>query len=435
MTAPAGARGPAPEPDSPRAEAVLKQLEVLLASPYLRESHQLQAFLDFVVKETLAGRQDGLKEYTLGCQVFGRRGDYDPRHDGIVRVQATTLRKRLEKHYSAEGASDAVVIELPRGGYVPSFHSIRTAVAVPAPMVWPSWRVAAVGVAAGMFIMGIAWLSWQRLQPPPPYHMTAARPSDFPALWSAFFVPGTQTLVGCGVPLFYNASGLYVRDVYVNTPDQADRGRINEFAAKLNLRPSPTDDTYTGVGEMVGTNQISSFLTTHGVAVHIANARTLGSSVLANHNLIIISSMRFQTLLDTMKLPSAFRFDGLHGERILNLMPHAGEPDVYHFRDGAGTSTSYALVSLWPGLTAGKRILCIGGFQTWATQAATDFVLQPDQLRAMARRLAADRDNGPHGKPSPYFQILLKVEGRQNQPREVEYVTHRYLAADARPES
>ena len=88
----------------------------------MRESHQLQAFLDFIVRETLAGRADGLKEYTLGCRVFGRKPDYDPRHDGIVRVQATTLRKRLENYYLNEGASDLVVIDLPRGGYVPAFR-------------------------------------------------------------------------------------------------------------------------------------------------------------------------------------------------------------------------------------------------------------------------------------------------------------------------
>ena len=77
-----------------------------MAGRQLRESNQLQAFLDFIVRETFAGRADGLKEYTVGCRVFGRRPDYDPRHDGIVRVQATALRKRLENYYLNEGACD-----------------------------------------------------------------------------------------------------------------------------------------------------------------------------------------------------------------------------------------------------------------------------------------------------------------------------------------
>src|SRR3989442_6463752 len=128
----------------PSPEEILRQLGTLLASRPLRESHQLKCFLEFVVRETLAGRQDGLKEYLVGCQVFGRKPDYEPRHDGIVRVQATTLRKRLEKFYAEDGATHRVLIELPRGGYVPTFRyrppalnqELEQAVA-PAPITLP----------------------------------------------------------------------------------------------------------------------------------------------------------------------------------------------------------------------------------------------------------------------------------------------------------
>src|SRR5260221_3327953 len=123
-------------PGTPSSEEILAQLETLLASRHLRESHQLPCYLEFVVRETLSGRQDGLKEYLLGCQVFGRRQDYDPRADGIVRVQATTLRKRLAQYYAEEGVSARVVIELPRGGYVPAFHFPDTV--APAPAVSPA---------------------------------------------------------------------------------------------------------------------------------------------------------------------------------------------------------------------------------------------------------------------------------------------------------
>src|SRR6266496_628381 len=109
----------------PGPSEVLDQLHRLVLSRHLRESQQLQAFLGFVISETLAGRSPGLKEYTLGCRVFNRRPDYDPRQDGIVRVQATVLRKRLEKYYREEGVGDPVIIDLPRGGYVPLF-SYRT---------------------------------------------------------------------------------------------------------------------------------------------------------------------------------------------------------------------------------------------------------------------------------------------------------------------
>src|SRR3954447_2883524 len=93
----------AQKPSMPSAPEVLEQLDRVLASRHFRESHQLHAFLTFIVRETLDDRGDALKEYVLGTTVFGRRADYDPRHDGIVRVQATTVRKRLEKYYFEDG--------------------------------------------------------------------------------------------------------------------------------------------------------------------------------------------------------------------------------------------------------------------------------------------------------------------------------------------
>jgi hypothetical protein len=451
MSAPAPVSVSDPSPGTPSPEEVLGQLETLLASRHLRESHQLHCFLEFVVRETLSGRQDGLKEYLLGCQVFGRRQDYDPRHDGIVRVQATTLRKRLERYYAGEGASARVVIELPRGGYVPSFRyravecePSAEAVVVAAPVAAPVTPAANTRLtslpAVKPFLLGVAmatmacaaWLSL-RPSPKPAFRMTAASPADFPQLWAAFFQPGTRNLVGFGVPLFYDGGGIYVRDVQVNAPGRERDGRIDEFARKMNITPRPTDDTYTGVGELVGTNLLASFFAASGTPVKVTNARTIAESDLAGQNLVVVSSLRFQTLLRDLHLPSDFEFEPTPPETIRNLRPQTGERSEYVFEAGAGISTSYALISLWPSVTPGRRILFVGGVHTWATQAATEFVLQPDQLRRMAREFDTDRNTARRGPVSPFFQVLLRVEGRENHSQRVEYVTHHYLPASAKP--
>ena len=444
MSAPAPVSVAGPSPGSPSPEEVLRQLETLLASRHLRESHQLQCFLEFVVRETLSGRQDGLKEYLLGCQVFGRKQDYDPRHDGIVRVQATTLRKRLERYYADEGASARVIIELPRGGYVPSFRYRAVECEQPAEVVAaapvavpaaPEARKRLKAFLLGLGMAGLAcavWVSF-RASPKPAYRMTAASPADFPQLWAAFFEPGARNLVGFGVPLFYNGGGIYVRDVQVNATGRERDSRIDEFARKMNITPRPTDDTYTGVGELVGTNLLASFFAASGIPVKVTNARTIAESDLAGQNLVVVSSLRFQTLLRQLHLPSDFEFEPTSPETIRNLRPPAGEKSEYVFEEGAGISTSYALVSLWPSVTLGRRILFVGGVHTWATQAATEFVLQPDQLRRMAREFDTDRITARRGPVSPFFQVLLRVEGRENHSQKVEYVTHHYLPAAAKP--
>jgi TolB-like protein/Tfp pilus assembly protein PilF len=99
------------------------QLARLLASSQFSGAERLSAFLEFVVRKTVGGHSDQIKEYTVGTEVFGRPEDFDPRLDTIVRVQASNLRRRLVDYYANGGASDPVVIELPRGSYVPSIRA------------------------------------------------------------------------------------------------------------------------------------------------------------------------------------------------------------------------------------------------------------------------------------------------------------------------
>lgn len=97
-------------------------LERIVASPGLKKSPQLATFLTFVVDETLAGRGDRIKAYNIAADALGRSSDFDPQNDPIVRVEAGRLRRALQHYYANGGAGDPVVIEMPRGHYVPEFR-------------------------------------------------------------------------------------------------------------------------------------------------------------------------------------------------------------------------------------------------------------------------------------------------------------------------
>jgi adenylate cyclase len=109
----------AQEQPRPEARAVTAQLEKILASADFDASPRSRAFIRFIVDETLAGRQEALTQADIATRVFGRRDDFDPTVDPIVRIQAGRLRRSLERYYLLSGASDPVRIELPRGSYVP----------------------------------------------------------------------------------------------------------------------------------------------------------------------------------------------------------------------------------------------------------------------------------------------------------------------------
>jgi TolB-like protein/Tfp pilus assembly protein PilF len=116
--------GDVPHPGNALSQDLIEaQLARLLASSQFAGAGRLSAFLEFAVRKTLGGQSAQIKEYTVGTEVFGRAASFDPRLDTIVRVQAGNLRRRLLEYYAHGGASDPVVIELPRGSYVPLIHA------------------------------------------------------------------------------------------------------------------------------------------------------------------------------------------------------------------------------------------------------------------------------------------------------------------------
>lgn len=77
--------------------------------------------LEYVVEETLSDRSNRIKAYTIALEVFGRSDAFDPQADPIVRIAASHLRRALERYYLTSGKTDPIVIEIPKGSYVPSF--------------------------------------------------------------------------------------------------------------------------------------------------------------------------------------------------------------------------------------------------------------------------------------------------------------------------
>jgi adenylate cyclase len=103
------------------AEKIQQQLQRILDSPEFQATSRQRDFLQFVVAETIAGREQEIKGYTVATQVFGRKGDFDQASDPIVSIQANQLRRALERYYLVAGKQDPIRIDIPKGTYVPIF--------------------------------------------------------------------------------------------------------------------------------------------------------------------------------------------------------------------------------------------------------------------------------------------------------------------------
>src|ERR1700735_5497713 len=103
-------------------DAARRQLERVLASPRFSRNERMSRFLRFAADRYLEGEERQLKESVIAVEVFGRKPDHDPSQDSIVRTEAGRLRGRLAEYYLGEGKNDAIIIELPKGGYTPAFR-------------------------------------------------------------------------------------------------------------------------------------------------------------------------------------------------------------------------------------------------------------------------------------------------------------------------
>jgi hypothetical protein len=152
--------------DAPQPDEITAAAERMIASDVFSRSPQLGAFLRFIVDAVLGGKGDRIKAYTIGVEVLRRDSKFDPQLDPIVRVEATRLRRALERYYAGPGADDPVIIDLPRGTYAPIFRRRDKVVsridpALDAVRRWPHLlhqppTIASIGAIAAIAVLIIA---------------------------------------------------------------------------------------------------------------------------------------------------------------------------------------------------------------------------------------------------------------------------------------
>ena len=175
---------------SPEIHEIRAQLERILSSGEFHAPDRGRRFIEFIVEETLAGRADYLKAYTIAQEVFAREPSFDAQNDPVVRIEAGRIRRALERYYLVAGSDDRVVITIPKGGYVPSF--VYAAGACEAASHRPPARpVPAVGETA------------EPGAPPPPVAQ-AGLPS-----WIGYAAPACLSVAGL-LALLYNPASSWI---------------------------------------------------------------------------------------------------------------------------------------------------------------------------------------------------------------------------------
>src|SRR5215204_2323865 len=103
-------------------DLIRRQLHLLLDYKELKNAPTLAKFLEFIVEEKLAGREDEIKEYTIGVKALQKPGDFNPQLDAVVRIHAGRLRRVLFQYYHNGDTLDQLIISIPKGTYIPNFE-------------------------------------------------------------------------------------------------------------------------------------------------------------------------------------------------------------------------------------------------------------------------------------------------------------------------
>jgi hypothetical protein len=110
----------------------------VVSSAHFVKAPQLRDILVYLTRRALEDGATSISEHEVGRNVLGRRPDFSPNEDNIVRVQVRHLRKKLEDYFITEGRDEAIVLTIPKGSYVPSFQPRPDPLPVPALLEVPA---------------------------------------------------------------------------------------------------------------------------------------------------------------------------------------------------------------------------------------------------------------------------------------------------------
>ncbi len=92
------------------------------SSQQLKSSSRLRNFLLYVTECAIREAPEEATEQQIGINVFQRLPGYNSSEDSIVRTHARLLRQKLAAYFVDEGSSEEIIIEIPKGHYLPLFR-------------------------------------------------------------------------------------------------------------------------------------------------------------------------------------------------------------------------------------------------------------------------------------------------------------------------
>jgi len=413
-------------------DAILRELQQIIASPYFCNSKRYPALLQYIVENTLAGKSDLLKERTLGVEVFDRPSTYDTNAEAVVRFTAGEVRKRLLLYYHERGRNAGIRISLPVGSYIPEFlhehdesedvgdyasssaahirdanasadfdsvvprggtsHSALEEKASLGPPLGRSRTLVTVLLWLGLVVVAViaflAGLGWRSR----PAANTQTAVDNF---WAPLLHDQRMVLICAGGVVF----------------------KKNNFSGVIT---AGKDIEYPFVSMQIasGIAQVSNALARSGVTTQLLPAPSTPLTDLREHSVVLLGGYNNQWAMRLLQ-SQRFQFTPEPVQSIVDQM----QPQAHWSRDKSlpySSAEDFALVARFRDSTTGSWVVVLAGLGRNGTEAAAQFATSPHYMQLLRDDIGKDFSN-------LNVEALLKVnvvDGKTGAPS--------ILAVDAR---
>lgn len=401
-------------------------IERIIASPPFQKSARLRELLLYIAEQALRGQAKLLSEHNIGHSVFGKPMDYSPLEDSSVRVHVRQLRLRLHEYFDSVGISEPLVVEIPKGSYVPEFRRTRLPVPqtdqVGATKTGVHWSLGRAFPWALCLALAVACtvLGWRMIRVP---RLVSPGPAPEPP-WpvSELFDPQHRTTI---VVADVNYGMLRIM---AHKPGSLEEYLRPDFPAGFAppslrladaepIRKYLSDSLLTSYADVAATTSLLKLAGSYGNQVSVRSARDLRLRDLDEGNFILLGSPASNPWVQLFQQRLNFQEqEGRVGEGpkfFSNKHPLPGEQKTYEGLRWTGTAgTDYADIALVPNEEHKGGVLILQGLQQEGTEAAGLFLSDPDNRHKL--RDALGLNSAPKGKS--WFEVLIRTQAVEGAP-------------------
>jgi hypothetical protein len=410
----------------------------IVSSPPLQKSTRLRDLLQFITEQTIHGKAHELTEQHIGNLLFHKPFDYSPLDDSSVRVHARQLRLKLHEYFNEEGRNELLILDIPKGSYVPAFREAskpsETPIAV-APMAIPrpTWdrRTVIPWILCGILATMCVIVSYRAAQ---------RRVGAGVAIPAALSWPSSQIFDGRHQTIIVVADSNYgISRIEAGQTGSLDQYLRGSFARKALSRESKADlrlDEYMANSTLTSFADVADVVSLYRMAgplqsqVSVRYPRDLRMRDLDHNNCIFIGSPGSNPWVLLLQDKLNFRENeaavGKSAKVFLNLHPLPGEQPQYEGLRWTGTAgEDYATISLLPNPTHDGSVLTLQGLQQEGTEAAGRFLADEENRRQLMNALRVSKsDSMPQ---NIWFEALIRSRASSGAPSSTTLVAVRRI--------